>query len=378
MTEGSGSQDSKLGIIRGLMNKLSPVETKYLLRIILSTLRVGVSTQTIIDGLAVGFTDDKTNRDIIEHAFNLYPDLGEVTKVLAEKGIEAVEKIEITYGVPIRNMLASRVPYMEIIGKLGSPCVAEYKLDGERLQVHKQGNSVKLFSRRLLEISEQYPDVCELVRSNIKGENFIIEGEVVAMDPFYEKMRPFQVLSKRRRKYDIENISKEVPVCLFVFDLLKYEDEPYINKPLPIRREKLEDVVTERDEIRLVNEIEINNTEELVAYFEKARKEGNEGIMAKSIREDSWYQAGNRGFLWIKLKGLEGGKLMDSIDVVIIGANYGKGRRTGVFGTYIVAVYDPELDKYIAFTRVATGLTDEVLDALTKNLKPELVGIKLQ
>ncbi|MHA1147354.1 MAG: ATP-dependent DNA ligase [Promethearchaeota archaeon] len=368
-TEGAGSQDTKLGILRGLMNKLSPTETKYLLRIILSTLRVGVSTQSIIDGLALGFTESKSNRDKIEHAFNLYPDLGKVTKVLAEKGIEAVEKIDITYGVPIRNMLASRVPYQEIIGKLGSPCVAEYKLDGERLQVHKERGVVKLFSRRLLEVSEQYPDVCELAKANIKGNKFIVEGEVVAMDPFYEKMLPFQVLSKRRRKYDIEVISKEVPVCLFVFDLLKYEEESYINKPLPIRREKLEEIVIERDEIRLVDEIKIYNTEELVEYFNKARKEGNEGIMAKSIKPDSFYQAGNRGFLWIKLKGLEGGKLMDSIDVVIIGANYGKGRRTGVYGTYIVAVYDPELDKYIAFTRVATGLTDEILESLTRELK---------
>lgn len=375
-TEGAGSQDTKLGIIRGLMNKISPAETKFLLRIILSTLRVGVSTQTIIDGLALGFTGDKSNRDIIEHAFNLYPDLGEVAIVLAKEGIEAVDRIEITYGVPIRNMLASRVPYPEIIGKVGSPCVAEYKLDGERLQVHKEGDSVKLFSRRLLEISEQYPDVCALIKNHIEGEKFIIEGEVVAMDPFYEKMLPFQVLSKRRRKHNIESMAKEVPVCLFVFDLLKYREEPYIRKPLPVRRQKLEEIVTNRDEIRLVNETQINNTQELVDYFNKAREQGNEGIMVKSIQEDSFYQAGNRGFLWIKLKGLEGGKLMDSIDVVLVGAFYGKGRRTGVYGTYIGAVYEPESDKFIAFTRIASGWTDEIMDSLTTELEPLKLRIK--
>ncbi len=370
LTEGSGSHDTKLGILRGLMRKCSPLENKYLLRIITSTLRVGVSTMTIIDGIAEGFTGKKEgNRDIIEKAFNLHPDLGDITLTLAEKGLEAVNNIEITNGIPIRMMLASRVPYPEIISKLGSPFVAEYKLDGERLQVHKSGNEIKLFSRRLLEISEQYPDVIEIIKSNVNADNVIFEGEVVAMDPFYEKMLPFQVLSKRRRKYDVETISKEVPVCLFVFDLLKFEAESFIEKPLSDRRKSLEEIIKERDELRLVNQIIINSTEELVEYFNKAREKGNEGIMAKSIKDDSVYQAGNRGYLWIKLKGLEGGKLKDSVDVVLVGAFYGKGRRTGVYGTYIGAVYDIENDRFIAFTRFFSGLTDELSESLTKDMQ---------
>lgn len=370
-TEGSGSHDVKLGILRGLMRRCTALETKYLLRIITSTLRVGVSTLTIIDGISEGFTGKREeNRDIIERAFNLHPDLGEVINILAEKGLETVKKIQISYGIPTRMMLASRVPYDEIIEKLGSPFVAEYKLDGERLQVHKQGDDIKLFSRRLLDISEQYPDVCEIVISNIKKENVIIEGEAVAMDPFYEKMLPFQVLSKRRRKYEIEKMKKEVPVCLFLFDLLKLEEESFIDKPLAERRRKLEEIVEERDELRLVKEISINSTEELVSFFKKARDLGNEGIMAKSIQEDSVYQAGNRGYLWIKLKGLEGGKLKDSVDVVLVGAFYGKGRRTGVYGTYIGAVYDPENDSYEAFTRISSGWNDEVMESLREEVKP--------
>lgn len=368
-TEGSGSHDIKLGILRGLMRKCSPLETKYLLRIITSTLRVGVSTQTIIDGLSIGFTGSKENRDIIEKAFNLHPDLGEVTKILAEKGIKDVKKIDISYGIPVRSMLASRVPYLEIKTKLGTPFTAEYKLDGERLQIHKQGDNVLLFSRRLLEISEQYPDVCKIIKENIKANNVIIEGEVVAMDPFYEKMLPFQVLSKRRRKYDVEDISKEVPVCVFLFDLLKFENDSLIDKPFPERRKKLEEVVKERDELRLVKSILINTTDELLDFFNKARSEGTEGIIAKSMKGDSNYQAGNRGYLWIKLKGLEGGKLKDTVDVVLIGAFYGRGRRKGVYGTYIGAVYDPENDVYEAFTRIASGWTDEIMDTLMKEMK---------
>jgi len=369
ITEGSGSHDTKLATLRGLMSKSTPLETKYILRIITSTLRVGVSTLTIIDGLSLGFTGEKENRDYIEKAYNLHPDLGDITEILAEKGIEAIKKIQIEYGTPIRSMLASRVPYGEIITKLGSPFTAEYKLDGERLQIHKQGDRIQMFSRRLLEISDQYPDVSRVVINNVQTENVIIEGEVVAMDAFYEKMLPFQVLSKRRRKYDVEEIAKEIPVSLFLFDLLKLEKESFINKALPKRRETLERIVEQTDEIKLTKSVLINSTEELLDFFNEAREAGAEGIIAKSIKEDSVYQAGNRGFVWIKLKGLEGGKLKDSVDVVLVGANFGRGRRKGVYGTYIGAVYDIENDKFEAFTRIASGWTDEIMETLMNKME---------
>ncbi len=368
ITEGAGSQDKKLGILRSLMRECSALEIKYLLRIITSTLRVGVSTLTILDGLAMGLTGDKDNREFIERAYNLKPDLGEITKLLVEEGMDAIKKVNISIGVPVRSMLASRVPYGEIIEKLGSPFKAEYKLDGERLQIHKVGNKVKLFSRRLLEISDQYPDVCEFVIQNVKADKVIVEGEVVAMDVFYEKMLPFQVLSRRRRKYDVEDISKEIPVSLFLFDILLLENESYIDKAFPLRRSKLEEIIVERDQIRLVESKLIQSTEELLEFFQVAREKGNEGVIAKSIKEDSVYQAGNRGFLWIKMKGLEGGKLKDSVDVVLVGAFYGRGRRKGVYGTYIGAVYDPLNNRYEAFTRIASGWTDEIMDNLKKEM----------
>ncbi|MHA2035226.1 MAG: ATP-dependent DNA ligase [Promethearchaeota archaeon] len=365
LTEGSGSHDIKLGILRGLMRKSSPLETKYLLRIITSTLRVGVQSPTIIEGLALAFTGSRDNKAFIERAYSLHPDLGKISKTLAINGLEEVKQIDIEYGTPILSMLASRDNYTEFVNRLGKPFIAEYKLDGERLQIHKNGDSIILFSRRLLDISEQYPDVCEIINESVKADKVIFEGEVVAMDHFYEKMLPFQVLSKRRRKHDVEDVSKEVPVCLFVFDLLKFGEESFVDKSLPNRRKKLEEIIRERDELRLVKSVMIDSTEELVDFFNKARSEGNEGIMAKSIQDDAVYQAGNRGFLWLKLKSLEGGKLKDSIDVVLVGAFYGKGRRTGVLGTYIGAVYDPETDRFIAFTRFFSGLTDELSESLT-------------
>ncbi|MFW9874902.1 MAG: ATP-dependent DNA ligase [Candidatus Thorarchaeota archaeon] len=369
LTEGAGSHDIKLGILRGLMRRSTPLETKYLLRIITSTLRVGVQSPTIIEGLALALTGTRENKEFIEKAYSLHPDLGEIAKVLAEHGLEKVKRIDIEYGIPILSMLASREIYTEFINRLGVPFIAEYKLDGERLQIHKKGVTVMLFSRRLLDISEQYPDVCQTVKECIKAKNVIFEGEVVAMDHLYEKMLPFQVLSQRRRKYDVEEFLKEIPVCLFVFDLLKFGNESYVDKSFPERRKKLEEIVEERDELRLVNSVLINSTEELLDFFNKAGKEGNEGIMAKSIQEDSIYQAGNRGYKWLKLKSLEGGKLKDTIDVVLIGAFYGKGRRTGVLGTYIGAVYDPEIDKFVAFTRFFSGLTDELSESLTIDME---------
>ncbi len=376
LSEGAGSHDIKLGILRGLMSKSSPLETKYLLRIITSTLRVGVQSPTIIEGLALAFTDLKENKNYIERAYTLCPDLGEIAKILAEKDLEEVKKIDIEYGTPILSMLASRETYTDFVSRLGSPFVAEYKLDGERLQIHKTGNNIILFSRRLLDISDQYPDVCQVIRENIKADNVIFEGEVVAMDAVYEKMLPFQVLSQRRRKYDIDDIAKEVPVCLYVFDLLKFGTESYVDQTFPERRKILEKIVQERDELRLVKSVLINSTNELLEFFNKARKEGSEGIMAKSINEDSIYQAGNRGYKWLKLKSLEGGKLKDTIDVVLVGAFYGKGRRTGVYGTYIGAVYDPEIDTFIAFTRFFSGLTDELSESLTRDIVEYIVEKK--
>ncbi|MFW9853156.1 MAG: DNA ligase, partial [Candidatus Thorarchaeota archaeon] len=197
LTEGAGSHDVKLGILRGLIRRSSPLETKYLLRIITSTLRIGVQSPTIIEGLALAFTGNRENKDIIEKAYSIYPDLGQISKMLAEQGLEKVKEIEIDYGTPILSMLASREIYTEFINRLGVPFIAEYKLDGERLQIHKFGNNVILFSRRLLDISNQYPDVCNTIQENIKTTEVIFEGEVVAMDHVYEKMLPFQVLSQR-------------------------------------------------------------------------------------------------------------------------------------------------------------------------------------
>ncbi len=372
---GTKSMDKKFDKLRWLLARCSPNAIKYLMRIINSSLRVGVSDASIMDALAIAFLQDKKYRETIEKAYNIYPDLGYIGKIIQKEGLNGLNSIQIQIGIPIRMMLASRLDYTQILDKIGGKCVSEYKLDGERLQIHKQGSQVSLFSRRLKNISEQYPDVQQVIINNIKVENVILEGEAVAMDSFFEQMLPFQVLTTRRRKYDVEEFVKKVPVCLFLFDILYLEENnskiAVLDKSLPERRKLLEKITNEEKNIRIVMQKPISTTEELAEFFQEARSKNCEGIMNKSIDPvESVYKAGNRGFLWIKLKSLEAGKMKDSIDVVPIGAYMGKGRRSNRYGAFLVAVYNEENEKFEFLTRVATGFSDDDLEIFWETLRP--------
>lgn len=364
---GEGSQDKKYSKLTWLLARCTPPMVKYLMRIIQSTMRVGVSEPTIMDALAVSYLGDRDYRERIERGYNIHPDLGFVARKVYEKGLEGLHDIHITVGMPIRMMLASRLEYQQILPKLGAKkFFSEYKLDGERLQIHKDGNDVEIFSRRLTKITEQYPDVVESILNNVKAEKAILEGEAVAMDQFYEEMRPFQVLITRKRKYNIDEMVKEVPVCLFVFDLLylvKDGDETIVmDLPFLKRRDLIKENLDETEKIRLVEGKMIESTSELVEWFKKARSVNTEGVMNKSVDpKTSIYKAGNRGFLWIKLKSLEVGKMSDTIDVVPIGALWGKGKRANLYGTLLVAVLNAETDNYELLTRVASGFSDDDL-----------------
>ena len=374
---GTKSIEKKFDKLRWLLARCKPLSVKYLMRIINSSLRVGVSDATIMDALAVAFLNDKKYRKIIEKAYNIYPDLGYLGKIIQKEGLEGLNSVQIQIGTPIRMMLASRLEYTQILDKIGGKCVSEYKLDGERLQIHKHGNDVSLFSRRLKNISEQYPDIQQTILDKISAENVILEGEAVAMDAMFETMLPFQVLTTRRRKFDVQEFVKKVPVCLFLFDILYLEKdgEPIVamDKSMPERRKYLEEITTENRALQVVIQKPIHTTEELVDFFNEARAKNCEGIMNKSIDPtESIYKAGNRGFLWIKLKSLEAGKMKDSIDAVPIGAFMGKGKRSSKFGAFLVAVFNEENEKYEFLTRVATGFSDDDLEEFWTILQPTI------
>ena len=243
---GEGSQDVKISSLASLIRDATPKEAKYILRTITGRLRLGIADMTILDALAIAFTGLKANREYIERAYNIHPDLGYIAKVLATQGLDAIKKIRITVGIPVLPMLAERLSNpVEILSKLGGKCYAEYKYDGERVQAHKDGNKVVLFSRRLENITHHYPDVVELIRNHIKANQAIVEGEIVAVDPITGEMLPFQELMHRRRKYGVKEAMEKYPVVVYLFDALYIDGEDLTSKPYLERREKLKQIVEE-------------------------------------------------------------------------------------------------------------------------------------
>lgn len=373
---GAGSIDQKIKLLAGLLANATPLESRYLIRTILGQMRLGMADMTLMDALAIAYTDDAANRQIIERAFNISSDLGLIAEKLTE-GIEVIMDFKIVVGHPIRMMMAQRSANPdEIFEKLKGPFIAEFKYDGERLQIHKDGNDVFIFSRRLERISEQYPDVCEMVKTQISANRAIIEGEVVAYNPETGELRPFQELMHRRRKYGIKEIMEEIPVNLFLFDLLYLEEDDFTTQSYPLRRKALENIVKETEQLKLANQLEVSNREELEEFFELAVEKGCEGIMAKSIQEESIYQAGSRGWLWVKFKRDYKSEIADTLDLVVIGAFMGYGARTGYYGSLLMACYDPVDNKFKSVCRLGSGFTDEHLETLQNLLNKYQVSDK--
>ncbi|BEP18643.1 ATP-dependent DNA ligase [Pyrofollis japonicus] len=371
MAQGEGSRDIKLKLLAGLLAEASPKEAKYIARFVEGRLRLGVGDATIMEALAVVYGGSAAMRNIIERAYNLRADLGMIAKILATQGIEALKNIKPEVGIPIRPMLAERLnDPAEILKKLGGRALVEYKYDGERAQIHKKGDKIWIFSRRLENITHMYPDVVEMAKKWIKANEAIVEGEIVAIDPETGELRPFQVLMRRRRKHDIHLYLSEIPVAVFLFECVYANGEDLTMKPLPRRRETLEKIIEQQETWRLAEGIVTNSAEELEKFFLKAIEDGAEGVMAKAIHEKSIYQAGARGWLWIKYKRDYKSEMTDTVDLVVIGAFYGRGRRGGKFGALLMAAYDPDSDTFKSVCKVGSGFTDEDLERLDDMLKP--------
>jgi len=367
---GAGSMDTKIIILAGLLTNATPKEAKYVIRTVTGELRLGIADMTVLDALAIAYGGGKEAREALERAYNISSDLGRVARTVAEKGIDAIEKFEVSLGEPIRPMLAERLGSpQEILEKLGGKCIAEFKYDGERIQAHKQGNNVTLFSRRLENISDQYPDAVELLRKHLKPKEAIVEAECVAIDLDTGEMKPFQELMHRRRKYGIKQAIEEYPVSLFVFDTLYADGKDLTLQPYPVRHKYLEKTVERSDRVRTAEYIVTDNIEELERFFEKAVENGCEGLMCKSIAKDSVYQAGARGWLWIKYKRDYKSEMTDTVDLVIVGAFHGRGKRAGTYGALLLAAYDEEEDVFQTVTKCGTGFTDEDLAKIPKMME---------
>lgn len=377
MAQGEGSRDIKLRLLAGLLADAEPVEAKYIVRFVEGRLRVGVGDATVLDALAMAFGGGAHARPVIERAYNLRADLGYIAEVVAREGVDALRGVKPQVGVPIRPMLAERGrDPAEILRKVGGRAVVEYKYDGERAQIHKKDGEVYIYSRRLENITRMFPDVVEMARKGLKAGEAIVEGEIVAVDPDNYEIQPFQVLMQRKRKHDIHRVMREVPVAVFLFDALYVDGEDLTSKPLPERRRRLKEIVVETPLWRLAESIETSDPEELWTFFLKAIEEGAEGVMVKAVHRDSVYTAGVRGWLWVKLKRDYKSEMMDTVDLVVVGAFYGRGKRGGKLSSLLMAAYDPDRDVFPTVCKVATGFTDEELDRMNEMLKKHIIPRK--
>ncbi|RLI21434.1 ATP-dependent DNA ligase, partial [Candidatus Bathyarchaeota archaeon] len=288
------------------------------------------------------------------------------------KGLEGIKKFQVTIGRPIRPMLAERMSSPEeILERMNGKASAEFKYDGLRIQAHISPNEVYLFSRRMENITSQFPDVAEALKKSLKVDEAIVEGECVAVDPHTGEMYPFQMISRRRgRKYDIEKMMEEIPVNIYLFDVLYVNGVDLTKKPYLERRSALEKIVEETDKVKLAEYKIIDNPKDLELYMHIAIEKGCEGVMVKSIDEDSIYTAGKRGFKWLKYKREYKSEMGDTVDLVVVGAFAGKGKRAGTYGALLMAAYNHERDVFETVCKLGTGFTDEELAKLPELLKP--------
>jgi DNA ligase-1 len=359
---GTGSALRKSDRLVKLLVNVSPISARFLARTVVGSLRLGVGDMTILDALSVALTGSKDSREVLERAYYNSSDLGDVAKTLASNGIKGIEDFHVTVGKPIMAMAAQRLSTaQEIVEKLGL-LSAEYKLDGERLQIHKVSKKIQIFSRRLENITHMYPDVVNMSLSHIKAETAIIEGEVVAIDPTTEELLPFQTLMQRRRKHGINEAMERLPVTVFLFDCLFADETDYTLKPYKQRKAKLSEIIIQDERFKLVNSIETEDPSQIQRFFDQAIADGTEGLVCKSLSDESIYRAGARSWLWVKLKRSYQSKMVDPVDLVVVGAFYGRGRRAGSYGALLATAYDRDEDLYKTVCKVGTGFTDETLE----------------
>ncbi|WP_407281935.1 ATP-dependent DNA ligase [Methanolobus sp. WCC1] len=354
-TSGKGSQTSKMKNLHYLFNSASSEEVGYIARISVEELRIGVGEGIARDAISKAFD---VPSDEIERAFMLTNDLGLVAVTAREGGRDAVQSLGLELNRPIRMMLAQVTPDFDIaLSDLGTAAV-EWKFDGARVQIHKEGDNITLFSRRLENITDSLPDIVEAVRENIDAESAILDGEAVAID---ENGRPraFQDILKRfRRKYDVQSTAREIPLILNLFDIMYLNGEELLDLPLVERRAKLEGCVRSGDKIRVDTQYITDDLDKIMEIYNEALKAGHEGVMIKNPQ--SPYSPGKRGKNWLKKK-----PVMETLDLVVIGAEWGYGRRTSFLGSYALACHDPDTGRFLPVGRVATGFSDEQLAELT-------------
>ena len=372
---GSGSQDLKQKLLAKLFHDSTPIEAKYIARTLNGKMRLGLADMTIIDALALTYAS-KEERDRVEWAYNTCSDLARVGRLLAEKGIEGLGEIELEVGTPLKAMLCERLPGIsEIMEKLGGECAFEYKYDGLRIQAHIDGNGIRLFTRQLEDVTSQFPDIVKMLRSAFTGEKAVLEGECVPVDINTGEMLPFQTVSRRRgRKHGVDSAMEEFPVSLFLFDCLFLDSHDLTRTPYTNRRKMLESCISDTERVKLAEVFITDDPDQAEDFFRRVVERGAEGIIAKSLADDSFYRAGSRGWNWIKFKRDYRTEMADTADLVIVGAFSGRGKRAGTYGALLMATYNADEGIFETVTKLGTGFDDDMLAALPEMLEPHRVN----
>jgi len=369
-TTGIGSTEKKQQLFKYILLNSNPISAKYLVRFPIS-FRLGFGDSTIIDALADLSTAEpeqlKKTKEIITEKYQLISDLGLIAKIIKEKGIEGVEKLKITLFTPIKPQLCERAESLAEIKEKLVKMAVDTKIDGFRQQIHKLREEIKIFSRQEEDITKMFPDIVQAVKKI--PHDFIIDCESIAYDTENKKYYPFQITITRKRKHDIGEKSKELPLHLKVFDCLYLDGKEVYSLPFFERRQIVEKHFSF---LPIISPTEIIITEDLdtlETFFNKTLKDGFEGIIAKSL--DIPYKAGSRGYSWIKFKkSYKENEILDTIDAVIVGAFYGQGKRTDKgIGALLVALYNREEDRYFTIAKIGTGLTDQTLLELSEKLE---------
>ena len=356
---GDGTVENKISTLESLLKSVTAIEAKHLARIPLGTSRLGIGDPTILDAFAKAKLGDKTKRKLLEGAYNKVSDLGLIGVTLWKGGLKAVENLQVTVGRPIRSQLAERLPSPEaILAKFEGKAHIQKKFDGFRVQIHKDGDKVRLFSRNLEETTPMFPDIIEGVKKQVKVKSVILDSEALAYNPESDEFLPFQETTKRRRKHGIDEAAKSLPLRSMVFDIMYLDGKSLMDLPVSERVQYLKKVI-KGDEVLVPQPGEITDqAEKIEALFNEAISEGLEGLIVK--RPDSKYEAGARNFNCVKQKRNSSGELKDTIDCVILGYVFGKGKRSDFgAGALLVGVYDKDKDEFVTVSKIGTGLTDE-------------------
>lgn len=362
---GKGSQEKKQKTLAAILLAVNKKGRLYATRLIAGTMRMGVGDMTLLEGLSEAYDIEKED---LESAYYKCSDVGHVAETAKKSGVDGLKRMKVSINSPLMSMLAQRVDKLETIkDKMPDKISVEEKYDGERVQVHKKGNDIKLFSRRLSDVTNQFPDIVEQVNKLIGRKSVILDGEAVAYDFKKKEYRKFQELMQRRRKYDIEEYTEKVPVKYMVFDIIYDNGKSLLNKNYSERRKKLEKIVKKRKYMAAAGRITTKNMEELEDFFDDCIERGLEGIICKNPK--SSYQPGARKWSWIKWKKEYASEMADTFDLVVVGGFSGKGKRKGTYGALLCAAYNKDKDVFQTFTKVGTGFSDKELKKMKKKFK---------